>query len=372
MNKEPKTKKAKDDEVEVDYLQEQLESFFKDTEGYYGTLYESVDSGFENEVKIPTGSRKLDMVLDGGFNAGSMSLFFGDKESGKTGQGLTWAANWLKYYGERARVVFFDAEGRITGKKIRMSGIDKKHLKVVRSNSAEDILQNVLNLIAINPHDYKYFFIIDSINALTTADERGKTLSEAEARAGVARVSSMAFKKLSLPLHVKGHHLYVISQIRAGNMTGFGGAGNKAGGGKAPEFYGDLISQMGQAWEKSSPKVIKDGEKLVGRYTQYDFRKTYNETTGVKLEVPIKFNHEGGVWQASEIADLALEWGIAIKKGSWYNFQNELLKASAEKAGVDIAPLEKSVQGSFGLVTLFEENEDLANLIFAYIQELMR
>jgi len=375
--KKPKVNKENEDDktVVVDSKLSpvsQIESFFNDTEGYYGSVYEHVDFGFENDIKIPTGSYKLDMHLDGGFNAGSMSMFVGDRESGKTGQALVWGKNWQNHFGEKGWVVFYDAEGRLTEKKIRMSGIDKSRLIVIKSNAAEFVLQNVQNQINANPNGFKYFFIVDSINALTTADERGKTLDEAEARAGVARVTSMSFKKLSLPIHVKGHHLYLCSQIRAGNMTGFGGAGNKAGGGKAPEFYGDLIAHMGQAWEKNAPKLIKDGETIIGRYTEIDFRKSYNEITGTKINIPIKYNHEGGVWAANEIMDMALEWGLVIKSSSWFNIQGELFKESAKKANIDEALLSKKVQGQFGFVAFLEENPDLANMLYSYILELMR
>jgi RecA/RadA recombinase len=285
-------------------------------------------------------------------------MFFADKESGKTGQGLTWGANWQKHFGEKGWVVVYDAEGRLTEKKIRMSGVDKSRLIVIKSNASEFVLQNILDLINNNPEGLKYFFIVDSINALTTADERGKTLSEAEARAGVARVNSMAFKKLSLPIHVKGHHLYLCSQIRAGNMTGFGGAGNKAGG--------------GMAWDGNSPRYIKEGEKVVGRYTEFDFRKTYNETTGSKLAVPIKYNHTGGVWKANEVVDMALAWGLVIKKGSWYSIQSELFKESAEKAGISPTLLGGSVQGHFGFVNFLEENPDLQKMIYSYILEMLK
>lgn len=378
MNTTKREKKAKESNEETPILDGkispigQIESFFKDTEGYYGSVYEHVDNGFETDIKIPTGSYKLDMHLDGGYNAGSMSMFVGDRESGKTAQGLLWGKNWQDHFEEKGWVVFYDAEGRLTEKKIRMSGIDKDRLIVVKSNAAEFVLQNIQNQINANPNGFKYFFIVDSINALTTGDERGKTLDEAEARAGVARVTSMSFKKLSLPIHVKGHHLYICSQIRAGNMTGFGGAGNKAGGGKAPEFYGDLIAHMGQAWEKNAPKLIKDGETIIGRYTEIDFRKSYNEVTGSKLAIPVKYNHVGGVWKANEIVDMALEWGLVLKGGSWFNIQGELFKDSAEKAGINTDLLSKKVQGHFGFVGFLEENPDLAQLIYRYILELIK
>lgn len=363
------------DSTEIDGTPiQQILAYFKDKEGdgYYGTAYESADSGFEDEIKITTGSKNLDIQLDGGFNAFSMSMFFGDEECGKTAQGLAWGKNWQDHFGEKAYVVIYDAEGRLTRKKIRMSGIDTSRFSHVKSNAVEYVLQNILDLINNNPHGYKYFFIVDSINALTTADERSKSLEQAEARAGVARVNSMAFKKMSLPIHVLGHHLYLCSQVRAGNMTGFGGAGNKPGGGKAVAFYGDLVAKMGLAWNGQSPRYIKEGEKIIGRYTEFDFRKTYNESTGVKVAVPIKYDHVGGVWAANEIVDLALSWGLAVAKGSWFNFQSELLKDVAEKAGVDTALLDKKVQGHFGFVSYLENNPDLANLIYQYIFEMMK
>lgn len=373
MKKEKKTKASESEQAEQNTSStiEQVEAFFSKSDGYYGCVYEHSENGFDQEIKISTGSYQLDMYLDGGFNAGSITMMFGDEESGKTAQALTWAKNWQDHFGDKAYVIVYDAEGRMTLKKILMSGIDQGRLLVVKSNSAESILQNIHNLIDSNPEGKRYFFVVDSINGLTTSDERSKTLDQAEARAGVARVNSMAFKKFSLPMHVKGHHLYLCSQTRAGNVSGFGGSGSKPGGGKAPAFYGDLIAKMGLAWDANSPRYIKDGEKVIGRYTELDFKKSYNEVTGTKLAIPIKYNHTGGVWRANEVVDLALAWGVLQKNGCWFSIQNEVFIGVAKNAGIEEDVLATKTQGHFNCVNFFEENEDLRKVVIEYIKSMI-
>lgn len=369
-----KTKKAKKDSPEnnLELLKDtpivQITEMFEGSEGFYGSVYEHSDDGFRCEDKIPTGSEQLDAHLDGGFNAGSISLFYGDAESGKTAQGMSWGRNWQDTYGEKGWVVIYDAEGRLTDKKIRMSGIDKSRLIVIKSNAAEIVLQSVQDLIIQNPQGYKYFFIVDSLNALTTADERGKSLSDKEAMAGIARVTSMAFKKVSLPIHVYGHHLYLCSQVRVSNMTGRGGG--KPSGGKATEFYGDLNAKMGQAWEGTSPRLLKDGESVIGRYTRVEFKKSYNEITGTNIDIPIKYDYVGGIWKEAEIVDMAIAWGIILVKGSWVQAQELLLKDEIERAGLDVKDVCKNVQGKGPFINYLEENQDITNFIKAYLKTL--
>ena len=362
-----KDKKAKERVTPI----EQIEDLFKDTEGYYGTVYEFSESQFCDEEKITTGSAQLDMHLDGGYNAGSISLFYGDEESGKTAQGLTWGKHWQDRYGEKGWVIIFDAEGRLTRKKFNQSGVDINRFAAPKSNSSEDALQAIQDMVLNNPHEFKYFFIIDSINAFTTKDERGKTLSEAEARAGVARVTSMAFKKLSLPIHVLGHHLYLCSQVRATNMSGFGGSGGGPSGGKATKFYGDLNAKIGQAWDGTTPKYLKEGDAVIGRYARIDFKKSYNEVTGTQIDIPIKYNHVGGVWREAEILDMCLSWGLVLQKSSWMKPQEELLREPAEKAGLDPDLVCKSIQGKTGFISHLEENPDIANFLCKYLETVM-
>lgn len=369
--KKTKTKEVTKPASELPAPIQQIEELFKGSEGYYGSIYEFAEAQFCDEEKITTGSAQLDMHLDGGFNAGSISLFYGDEESGKTAQAMAWGANWQKHYGEKGWVILLDAEGRMTKKKFDMSGVDISRFIAPKSNSSEDALQNIQEMILNNPHGFKYFFIIDSINAFTTKDERGKTLSEAEARAGVARVTSMAFKKLSLPIHVLGHHLYLCSQVRATNMTGFGGSGGGPSGGKAAKFYGDLNAKMGQAWDGTSPKMLTEGDAVIGRYTRYEFKKSYNEVTGSKIDIPIKYNHIGGVWREAEILDLALAWGVILQKGSWMKPQEELLRESAEKAGLDADLVCKSIQGKTGYIGHLEDNPDIAEFLYSYLKTVI-
>ena len=69
---------------------------------------------------ISTGSLVLDLFLDGGYRVGA-ARFYGPSEHGKTAQCLVWAREWMKKFKDKAEVIYFDAEGRITLDKIKTS-----------------------------------------------------------------------------------------------------------------------------------------------------------------------------------------------------------------------------------------------------------
>src|SRR6478736_4436938 len=94
----------------------------------YGDLEQGVrtisDVKEQSSDFITTGSLIFDIFLGGGFCPG-VSRFMGDPEHGKTAQAMTWAKNWLEHYKEKGKVYYFDVEGRVTFRKLKLSGIDK-------------------------------------------------------------------------------------------------------------------------------------------------------------------------------------------------------------------------------------------------------
>jgi len=334
----------------------------------YGIVYEDFGDDMLSDDIITTGSLSLDIALGGGFRSASVSLFYGDKESGKTSQGLSWGRNWQKHYGEKGWVVFFDAEGRLTNYKKKASGIDSERLILVRSNASEAIFRTIQTLILENKEDNKYFFIIDSVNAMTVEDERKKVIGEMAAVAGGARINSAALKRLSLPIHTKGHHLYICSQERVSNITGSGKKSSPSGG-KAPGFYGDTIAKMGLAFKANSPQVILDGDKQIGRITSIKFEKTANEETSTSVDVPIKFKHTGGIWSEYDTINCAIAWGLILKRGAWYSFSDTMISLAKDKLP-DLDLSEVKVQGVMSLATYLEQIPDVNQLIIGAIKEM--
>jgi DNA repair protein RadB len=89
--------------------------------------------------KIPTGCRKLDEILEGGFPLGSISLIYGEAETAKTTLAIQCAANCAR---KGAKVLFVDCDGTFSPR--RLSQL-----------ASEDIEKVAENIILAKPKDFK-------------------------------------------------------------------------------------------------------------------------------------------------------------------------------------------------------------------------
>ncbi len=368
-----KIKKEKEESLDEEYsplgqIQQILTS-----EKHKGTHYSKVtleEIQDHSDDLIPTGSTRMDILLGGGYRPG-ISLFFGDEETGKTAQGLSWAREWQNFYKDKAYVVMIDAECRLKNYKKDMSGIDTSPDRFYHyeGNTGEKIFDFIERLIFNNPKKLKYFFILDSLDSMQRNEDRDKSFDDPSKIAGAAALNSLAFKRLSAPINCLGHHLYLVSQVRTQNMMGGKGDGAKPSGGKAPKFYGDIIGRMYKGW---SDTFIKDGSaenaKIIGNLTKIKLIKTYNETSNQDIDIPILFKHKGGVWKEYEAMLVCLEWSWIIKGGAWYAF-SDMIKEFCKGDNINV-DLSAKVQGEQKVLKFFEENPDFTNYVLAKVKAL--
>ncbi len=121
---------------------------------------------------------------------------------------------------------------------------------------------------------------------------------------------------------------------------------------------------MHKGW---SGTFITEKEKIIGNKLKITFRKSYNETTGSEIDIPIKYKHVGGVWREYECFMIGVEWGLIKKAGAWFSF-TDAMRNFAKADGVSEETQEfltKQVQGELNLVKTLEENEELTNYIEA-------
>lgn len=307
------------------------------------------------DFNVSTGSLIFDIFLDGGFRAG-ISRFSAPSEQGKSSQGLTFSKNWLDFHKEKARVIFFDAEGRLTWRKIKNIGVHKSKwfrsvnlpdgtpdpnntFRVYKWNEYEDIAQRMYDLILNNGKDgkpeYRYFFMIDSLDMLITRDGNQKSFGETEKIAGAQGISTILTKKLAPYLEDRGHHLYICSQIRANlDMANPNSPKTRVSGGFAIIHSSSMTGEVQKNWsdtyiyENPNGKSLKEKGDVIGHYHTIKFTKTFNEKTHRTIQIPIKYGR--GVWVEREIADLAIQYEIVKKSGAWFDmeegFANELDK----------------------------------------------
>ncbi len=337
----------------------------------YGDLMTQKRSYEELELSvlnISTGSLIFDIFTGGGYSPG-IARFMAPPEHGKTLQALTWAKNWLNYWGDKGEVVYFDCEGRLTTKKINLSGINKlprfrERFTCYRYNIYDDISKFLFDITMNNPDGKHYFIVFDSLDMLITKADTEKDFGDAS-KVGAAQVmTTLLMKKVGPYMADKKHHLHILSQIRANiNVSNPNSPKTKISGGNAALHATDIMGEVQKnfggnegmfIFENPKGATVKDKGAIIGHYHTIKFTKTMNEKTGQVIRIPIK--RGSGIWREREVTDLAIAFGFISKSGAWFELDAEwakkideavlpLMRASWVEAKILVATQEADTKG---------------------------
>lgn len=332
----------------------------------------------ELNYKISSGSLNLDLALDGGLPAG-VHRFTGINEGGKTSCALMFARNFQKEFPEDGMVVYVRSEGRLSPQSLKRCGLDTSPEKffVFDCNVFEKVFELIRMLVNDNKEDKKFFFIIDSVDALCRENDYDKPFADSEQVAGGALITSVFLKKMVLPIMKSNHVMILTSQVRvevASNpYAARGGPKVKQAGGNAVKHYANYILEFEERytndiiWENPSAARIEDKGSPIGHICKIKFRKSVNEKTGSSVRYPIRYGMSDGksIWLEKEVLDMLRVWGFVEQKGAWINFDQDLIE-SAKKNKV-ICP--EKIQGEPKLVKLIEEDPKFKSFLLDYIRE---
>lgn len=270
--------------------------------------------GEENRTEIsiiPTGNLLIDQALGiGGFPRGRVVEVYGPESSGKTTLTLTVIAQAQKTGGLAA---FIDVEHALDPTYARKLGVKMEELLVSQPSSGEEALRICETLVRSNALDV---IVIDSVAALVTRQELEGEIGDATVGAQ-ARLMSAALRKLTAIISKARTCCVFTNQIREKVGVMFGNPETTPGG-KALKFYSSVridIRRIGAikssdgttTGNRTKVKVVKN--KLAPPYTEAEFDIMYNE----------------GISGVGSLLDLALEYDILQKRGSWISYKGTQL-----------------------------------------------
>ena len=228
---------------EVLTAEEQIESFLNDKNNkkyHYNHLK-------QEDYKISSGSLNLDLAMDGGLGCG-IHRFTGVNEGGKTSCALAFAKHFQEHFGDKGKIIYFKAEGRLSNDMVKRSGVslDERNWCVIACNIFEKVFDLIRDLVQNNQEKRKYMFIVDSMDGLCRQSDYDKAFGDAEQVAGGSLISSVFLKKQSLPIAMNGHMALITSQVRIEIPTGYSRAGArpKSAGGHAVKHYANNILEF--------------------------------------------------------------------------------------------------------------------------------
>jgi recombination protein RecA len=305
-----------------------------------GTVMKMGDKAIEAVETISSGSLGIDLALGvGGYPRGRVIEIYGPESSGKTTLTLHAIAEAQKAGGIAA---FIDAEHAFDRNYAEKLGVDIENLIISQPDNGEQALEIAENLIRSGAID---IVVIDSVAALTPKSEIEGEMGDS--KMGLhARLMSQALRKLTGTISKTNCTVFFINQLREKIGVMFGNPETTTGG-NALKFYASIRLDI----RRSSQ--IKDGDNVIGNRTKVKVVKNKVAPPFKVAEFDIMYGE--GVSKTGEILDLAVEFEIVKKAGSWFSY-------GETKLG----------QGRDAVKSLIKDNPELADELEVKIKDRIK
>ncbi|MBR6140530.1 MAG: recombinase RecA [Bacteroidaceae bacterium] len=305
-----------------------------------GSIMKLGEEKIDNIKVIPTGSITLDYALGvGGYPRGRIVEIYGPESSGKTTLALHAIAEAQKQGGIAA---FIDAEHAFDRFYAANLGVNVDELLISQPDNGEQALDIADQLIRSAAVD---IIVIDSVAALTPKAELEGDMGDN--KVGLqARLMSQALRKLTATINKTNTTCIFINQLREKIGVMFGNPETTTGG-NALKFYASVRLDIRKS------QSIKDGDTIIGNEVKVKVVKNKVAPPFRRAEFEIMYGE--GICRVGEIIDLATDFKIVEKSGSWYSY-------GGSKLG----------QGKDATKKVLRDNPELCDEITAKIYEAMK
>jgi len=322
-----------------------LDETIKEIEKQYGkgSIMRLGDQAALEVDAIPTGSLLLDKAIGiGGYPRGRIIEIYGPESSGKTTLALHAVSEVQKMGGKAA---YIDAENAIDPVYAKNLGVNIDELILSQPDSGEQALEIAELLINSGAID---IIVVDSVAALVPQQELDGVIGDNSIGLR-ARLMSRALGRLSRAINRSKCTVIFINQIRQKIGVVYGNPETTTGG-LALKFYASLRIEIRKS------EAIKQGSDIIGNKTNIKIVKNKVAPPFKSCQVEIRYGE--GISRLSEIIDLAVDYNLLEKSGTWFSYQGEKLGQGKENVRAFmnehpeiVADLEKKIRADLSKKT---------------------
>jgi recombination protein RecA len=282
-----------------------------------GTIMRLGEATHLNVEIIPTGSLALDYALGvGGIPRGRVTEIYGPEGAGKTTLAQHIVAEAQKRDGVAA---FIDMEHALDPAYAARCGVDVDKLLISQPDTGEQALEIAEALVRSGAVDV---IVVDSVAALVPRAEIEGEMGDSHPGLQ-ARLMSQALRKLSGAIKQSNTALIFTNQLREKIGVMFGSPVTTSGG-RALKFYASVRLDIRRI------TAIKDKGEVIGNRTRV--RVTKNKVAPPFRVAEFDIMYDEGISKAGDLLDMAIEFGVVEKRGSYYYRDGESLAQGRENA----------------------------------------
>ncbi len=264
---------------------------------------------------IPTGALSLDIALGvGGIPRGRVTEIYGPDGAGKTTLAQHIVAEAQKMGGVAA---YIDMEHAMDPSYAAACGVDVDNLYISQPDTGEQALEIAEALVRSGAVD---IVVVDSVAALVPRAEIEGEMGDSHPGLQ-ARLMSQALRKLAGAIKQSNTAMLFTNQLREKIGVMFGSPETTSGG-RALKFYASVRLDVRRI------TGIKHKGVVIGVRTRV--RVTKNKVAPPFRVAEFDIIYGQGVSREGDILDLAVEYDIVEKRGSYYSYEGSNIAQGRE------------------------------------------